>query len=50
MNWAEFIPSPNDVYVQRERDEKNEDISQWSVSVSAAKAQGMMRLRCEILG
>jgi hypothetical protein len=35
---AEFIPSPNDVYVQRERDEKNEDISQWSVSVSAANS------------
>ncbi|KAJ5951821.1 Zinc finger C2H2 [Penicillium vulpinum] len=34
----EFVPSPNDVYVQRERNEKNEDISYWSVSVSAANS------------
>jgi ankyrin repeat protein len=32
----ELVPSPNDVYVQRERNEKNEDIFQWSVFVSRA--------------
>ncbi|KAI2733626.1 hypothetical protein CBS147332_641 [Penicillium roqueforti] len=34
----EFVPSPNDVYIQRERSEKNVDISHWSVSVSAANS------------
>ncbi|KAJ5355816.1 Zinc finger C2H2 [Penicillium concentricum] len=34
----ELVPSPNDVYVQRERNERNEDISHWSVSVSAANS------------
>ncbi|KAJ5969807.1 hypothetical protein N7501_006055 [Penicillium viridicatum] len=34
----EFVPSPNDIHVQRERNEKNEDISHWSVSVSAANS------------
>ncbi|CAI7611971.1 unnamed protein product [Penicillium glandicola] len=34
----ELVPSPNEVYVQRERNERNEDISSWSVSVSAANS------------
>ncbi|KAJ5199636.1 Zinc finger C2H2 [Penicillium cf. griseofulvum] len=34
----ELVSSPNDVYVQRERNEKNEDISHWSVSVSVANS------------
>ncbi|KAJ5491818.1 Zinc finger C2H2 [Penicillium expansum] len=34
----EFVPSPNDIHIQRERNEKNEDISHWSVSVSAANS------------
>ncbi|CAG8905885.1 unnamed protein product [Penicillium nalgiovense] len=38
LRGDEFVSSPNDVYVQRERDEKNEDISHWSVSVSAANS------------
>ncbi|QQK43886.1 Zinc finger, C2H2 [Penicillium digitatum] len=34
----EFVPSPNDIHIQRERNEKNENISHWSVSVSAANS------------
>ncbi|KAJ5807469.1 Zinc finger C2H2 [Penicillium robsamsonii] len=34
----ELVSSPNDVFVQRQRDEKNEGISHWSVSVSAANS------------
>lgn len=34
----EYVPSPNDVQIQREKEEKNEDISVWSRSVSAANS------------
>ncbi|KAJ5782228.1 hypothetical protein N7457_004002 [Penicillium paradoxum] len=34
----EHVPSPNDIHVQRERSEKNEDITSWSRSVSAANS------------
>ncbi|KAJ5457634.1 hypothetical protein N7475_009022 [Penicillium sp. IBT 31633x] len=34
----EYVRSPHDVYVQRERKEKNEDITTWSQSVSAANS------------
>ena len=35
----EFVPSPNDLKDQRERDMKNQDISLWSADVSAANSE-----------
>ncbi|KAJ5757813.1 uncharacterized protein N7511_006507 [Penicillium nucicola] len=35
----EYGPSPNDIQVKREREEKNEDITYWSVSVSKANSE-----------
>ncbi|CAG8302490.1 unnamed protein product [Penicillium salamii] len=34
----EYVPSPNDVHIHREREEKNEDITSWSVCVSEANS------------
>ena len=35
----EYVPSPNDVHLHREREERNEDITHWSVSVSQANSE-----------
>jgi hypothetical protein len=35
----EYVPSPNDVHLHREREERNEDITYWSVSVSQANSE-----------
>ncbi|KAJ6033068.1 hypothetical protein N7499_009338 [Penicillium canescens] len=35
----EYVPSPNDVLIKREREEKNEDITHWSVTVSRANSE-----------
>lgn len=34
----EYVPSPNDVHIHREREEKNEGIKYWSASVSEANS------------
>ncbi|KAJ5312877.1 hypothetical protein PENANT_c049G03560 [Penicillium antarcticum] len=35
----EYVPSPNDIQIKREREERNEDITHWSVSVSCANSE-----------
>ncbi|KAJ5339130.1 Zinc finger C2H2 [Penicillium brevicompactum] len=35
----EYVPSPNDVHVHRVREERNEDITSWSVCVSQANSE-----------